>query len=93
MQTLKQANISCYRCKGEITGEFKVVRDKFLGPSCFALYQRRNRIRAAVPSKEQTSPGFVQTDICKTDCIDCMYFNLPKCPQEEAFKGTLGRRR
>lgn len=86
-------NVTCFRCKVPIKGIFNVVRGRFLGPGCFKLYEKRNRIRAQVPAEKQTSVEYITTDICDCDCLDCIYFNRPKCPQEEAYKGILGRRR
>ena len=86
-------HVACYRCKSPIKGEFKIVNGKVLGPSCFKLYEKRNRIRSQCASAKQSSVDFIETEICKTNCLECQFFNLTKCPQEEAFKGVLGRRR
>lgn len=85
--------IRCYRCNSEIKGKSFVVDGKYLGPSCYSLLEKRNRIRAQCELAESTSVSFIETEICKSSCLDCIYFNQPVCPQEEAFEGILGRKR
>lgn len=85
--------MNCFRCGVEIKGKFYVVDGKYLGPGCYSLLQKRNRIRQQCQSESQTSLSYIETDICKCSCLDCIYFNTPKCPQEEKFQGTLGRKR
>ena len=84
--------MNCFRCGKPIPGKIYAYNGNAYGKSCFDLLQKRIRIRQA--SKiESNRIDIIETELCKVPCEFCVHFNEASCPQQQAFKGVVGRKR
>lgn len=84
--------MNCFRCGKPIPGRIYAYNGNAYGKSCYDLLIKRLRIREATKISSQNI-DFIETDICKVKCEFCVHFNETICPQQQQFKGSIGRKR